>query len=158
MKELLQKLETEGPALSQRVLSDMYRDPFWLERFGSPTGCIRLEERRWCYEHVPPEGNRAEMLRIRNEPVRGVSIGAMYYYIVDFDLEGLVDVGSTTKIEAHTLARHRHLTPRSSQLFMIPPALRRYHLTARVGPDAAPATRAASRPASWRPRACGGLG
>ena len=35
MKELLQKLETEGPALSQRVLSDMYRDPFWLERFGS---------------------------------------------------------------------------------------------------------------------------
>jgi hypothetical protein len=72
----------------------------WLERFGSPTGCIRLEERRWCYEHVPPEGNRAEMLRIRNEPVRGVSIGALYYYIVDFDLEGLVDVGSTTKIEA----------------------------------------------------------
>src|SRR2546429_831009 len=53
----------------------------WLDRFGATTGCIRLEQRRWCYEHVPPEGNRAEMLRIRNEPAGGVSIGAMYYYI-----------------------------------------------------------------------------
>jgi hypothetical protein len=40
------------------------------------------------------------MLRIRNEPSRGVYIGAMYYYIVDFDLDGLADVGSTTRIEA----------------------------------------------------------
>ena len=64
------------------------------------TGCIKLEERRWCYEHIPPQGNRAEMLRIRNEPARGVSIGALYYYIVDYDLDGLIDVGSTTLIEA----------------------------------------------------------
>ena len=63
-------------------------------------GCIRLEERRRCYEHLPPQGNRAEMLRIRNEPTRGVSIGALYYYIVDYDLDGLIDVGSTTLIEA----------------------------------------------------------
>src|SRR5262245_59879596 len=48
----------------------------WLERGGTTTGCIRLEERRWCYEHIPPEGARAEMLRIRNEPARGVYIGA----------------------------------------------------------------------------------
>src|SRR5437868_5694533 len=40
----------------------------WLDREGPSTGCIRLEDRRWCYEHIPPLGNRAEMLRIRNEP------------------------------------------------------------------------------------------
>jgi hypothetical protein len=72
----------------------------WLDREGATTGCIRLEERRWCFEHIPPQGNRAEMLRIRNEPSRGIYIGAMYYYMVDFDLDGLVDVGSTTRIDA----------------------------------------------------------
>jgi hypothetical protein len=72
----------------------------WLEREGATTGCIRLEERRWCFEHIPPQGNRAEMLRIRNEPSRGVSIGVTYYYVVDYDLDGLIDVGSTTQIEA----------------------------------------------------------
>jgi hypothetical protein len=82
----------------------------WLERAGgATTGCIRLQDRRWCYEHIPPEGNRAEMLRIRNEPSRGVHIGALYYYIVDYDLEGLVDVGSTTRIEA--LDNRRPPTP-----------------------------------------------
>jgi hypothetical protein len=70
-----------------------------LERGGTTTGCIRIEDRRWCYEHIAPDGNRAEMLRIRKEPSRGVFIGALYYYMVDFDLDGLVDVGSTTKIE-----------------------------------------------------------
>jgi hypothetical protein len=40
------------------------------------------------------------MLRICNEPSRGVYIDALYYYIVDFDLDGLVDVGSTTRIDA----------------------------------------------------------
>ena len=72
----------------------------WLDRDGTTTGCIKLEERRWCYEHIPPQGARAEMLRIRNEPSSGVFIGAMYYYIVDFDLDGLADVGSTTRIDA----------------------------------------------------------
>jgi hypothetical protein len=81
----------------------------WLDRFGMNTGCVRIEERRWCYEHIPPDGGRAEMLRIRNEPARGIAIGALYYYIVDFDLEGLVDVGSTTKIEA--LDNRRPPTP-----------------------------------------------
>jgi hypothetical protein len=71
----------------------------WLERGGTTTGCIRIEDRRWCYEYISPEGNRAEMLRIRNEPSRGVNIGALYYYMVDFDLDGLVDVGSTTRID-----------------------------------------------------------
>jgi hypothetical protein len=72
----------------------------WLEHGGTTTGCIVLEERRWCYEYIPPEGNRLEMLRILNEPSRGVYIGALYYYVVDFDLDGLVDVGSTTEIDA----------------------------------------------------------
>ena len=72
----------------------------WLERGGTTTGCIRIEDRRWCYEYISPEGNRAEMLRIRNEPSRGVYVGALYYYMVDFDLDGLVDVGSTTRIDA----------------------------------------------------------
>ena len=48
----------------------------WVERGGTTTGCIGLEERRWCYEYIAPEGNRLEMLRIRNEPLRGVYIGA----------------------------------------------------------------------------------
>ena len=72
----------------------------WLERDGLTVGCIRLEERRWCYEHIAPNGNRAEMLRIRNEPSRGVYIDALFYYMVDYDLDGLIDVGSTTRIEA----------------------------------------------------------
>jgi hypothetical protein len=72
----------------------------WLDREGATTGCLTLEDRRWCYEHIPPVGNRAEMLRIRNEPSRGVYIDALYYYMVDYDLDGLIDVGSTTKIEA----------------------------------------------------------
>jgi hypothetical protein len=72
----------------------------WVERGGTTTGCIGLEQRRWCYEYIAPEGNRLEMLRIRNEPLRGVYIGASYYYVVDFDLDGLVDVGSTTEIDA----------------------------------------------------------
>jgi hypothetical protein len=72
----------------------------WLDREGATTGCIHIDERRWCYEHIPPQGNRAEMLRIRNEPARGVYIDAMFYYMVDYDLDGLIDVGSTTRIEA----------------------------------------------------------
>ncbi len=82
----------------------------WLERSGeATTGCIRLQDRRWCYEHIPPDGNRAEMLRIRNEDARGAYIGAMFYYMVDFDLDGLIDVGSTTEIEA--LDNRRPATP-----------------------------------------------
>src|SRR5262249_37089328 len=80
----------------------------WLEREGATTGCIRLEDRRWCHDHIAPQGNRAEMLRIRNEPSRGVYIGALYYYIVDYDLDGLIDVGSTTLIESED---SRHQTP-----------------------------------------------
>jgi hypothetical protein len=71
----------------------------WLEREGATTGCIKMDDRLWCYDHIGPKGNRAEMLRIRNEPLRGESIGALFYYVVDYDLDGLIDVGSTTQIE-----------------------------------------------------------
>jgi len=81
----------------------------WLEREGTTTGCIKLEERRWCYEHIPPMGNRAEMLRIRNEPSRGIYIGALYYYVADYDLDGLIDVGSTTQIEGEPRAPIAHI-------------------------------------------------
>jgi hypothetical protein len=81
----------------------------WLERRGSTTGCIRLEEIRWCYEHIPPEGNRAEMLRIRKEPARGIVIGELFHYVADYDLDGLIDLGSTTEIEA--LDQRRPATP-----------------------------------------------
>jgi hypothetical protein len=91
----------------------------WLDREGATTGCIRLEERRWCYEHIPPVGNRAEMLRIRNEPSRGVYVGALFYYIVDYDLDGLIDVGSTTLIEAgpdhHPIAHVTEFYSRSTK-------------------------------------------
>jgi len=81
----------------------------WLDREGATTGCIRLEDRRWCYEHIPPIGNRAEMLRIRNEPARGVYIGALYYYVADYDLDGLIDVGSSTQIEGEPRAPIAHI-------------------------------------------------
>jgi hypothetical protein len=35
MNELIARLHIDGPALSQRVLDDMYQDPFWMERFGN---------------------------------------------------------------------------------------------------------------------------
>jgi hypothetical protein len=92
-------------------------DRVWLERGGTTTGCIRLDERMWCYEHIPPEGNRAEMLRIRNEPAGGVSIGGLHHNIVDFDLEGLVDVGSTTRIDPTEQRRPRQPIGTVTQFF-----------------------------------------
>src|SRR5215468_1558209 len=86
---------TRNRAKTERVI---------LDRDVATIGCIVLDDRRWCYEHIAPRGNRAEMLRIRNEPARGVYIDALYYYVVDYDLDGLIDVGSTTQIEA--LDRH----------------------------------------------------
>jgi hypothetical protein len=61
--------------------------------------CLRVDNRRWCYEHIPPFGAEAEMFRIRAEPQGGLSAGTTYTYVVDYDLDGMVDVGSTTRIE-----------------------------------------------------------
>jgi hypothetical protein len=71
----------------------------WLEKDGAATvACLKNEDRRWCYEHIPAVGARAEMLRIRNE-AEGISVGALFHYMVDYDLDGMIDVGSTTRIE-----------------------------------------------------------
>ncbi len=71
-----------------------------LDRQGETTACLRLDDKvRWCYEHIPTQGSRAEMLRIRNEPVDGIKPGQLFQYVVDYDLDGLVDVGSTTRMD-----------------------------------------------------------
>jgi len=71
-----------------------------LDTNGATVACLRLDDKiRWCYEHIAPVGARAEMLRIRNEPVPGLLVGQLYHYVDDFDLDGSVDVGSTTRLE-----------------------------------------------------------
>lgn len=71
-----------------------------LDTNGATVACLRLDDKiRWCYEHIAPVGARAEMLRIRNEPVNGLLVGQLYHYVDDFDLDGSVDIGSTTRLE-----------------------------------------------------------
>jgi hypothetical protein len=72
---------------------------------GATVACLRLDDKiRWCYEHIAPIGNRAEMLRIRKEPVAGLLVGQSYYYVDDFDLDGSIDIGSTTVLEGEPYA------------------------------------------------------
>src|SRR5262249_60332360 len=60
-----------------------------LDTNGATVACMRLDDKiRWCYEHIAPSGARAEMLRIRNEPVTGLLVGNLYHYVDDFDLDG----------------------------------------------------------------------
>ena len=67
--------------------------------------CLRLDDKiRWCYEHIAPIGNRAEMLRIRKEPVPGLLPGQTYQYVDDIDLDGSIDIGSTTVLEGEPYA------------------------------------------------------
>ena len=71
-----------------------------LDTNGATIACLRLDDKiRWCYEHIAPVGARAEMLRIRNEPVPGLLVGQLYHYVDDFDLDGSIDIGSTTQLE-----------------------------------------------------------
>src|SRR5262245_36869538 len=71
-----------------------------LDTNGATVACMRLDDKiRWCYEHIAPVGARAEMLRIRNEPVNGLLVGQLFHYVDDFDLDGSVDIGSTTQLE-----------------------------------------------------------
>jgi hypothetical protein len=71
-----------------------------LDTNGATVACLRLDDKiRWCYEHIAPVGARAEMLRIRNEPVPGLLVGQIYRYVDDFDLDGAVDIGSTTVLQ-----------------------------------------------------------
>ena len=76
-----------------------------LDTNAAAVACLRLDDKlRWCYEHIAPSGARAEMLRIRSEPVDGIQVGQLYHYVDDFDLDGAVDVGSTTRIEGQPYA------------------------------------------------------
>ncbi len=71
-----------------------------LDTNGSTSACLRLDDKvRWCYEHIAATGARAEMLRIRAEPLADPLPGQVFQYAVDFDLDGQADLGSTTKIE-----------------------------------------------------------
>jgi hypothetical protein len=71
-----------------------------LDTNASTVACLRLDDKqRWCYEHIAAVGNRAEMLRIRSEPIADIVPGQAFQYAVDFDLDGQADLGSTTKIE-----------------------------------------------------------
>jgi hypothetical protein len=67
---------------------------------GEIVACLRADDKvRWCFEHIPPLGSRVEALRIRNEPADGISAGQTYTYIADYDLDGQVDLGSTTRLD-----------------------------------------------------------
>lgn len=71
-----------------------------LDTNGSTMACLRLDDKlRWCFEHIAPVGARAEMLRITSEPVQGLQVGQLYQYVDDFDLDGAVDIGSTTRLD-----------------------------------------------------------
>ena len=76
-----------------------------LDTNAATVACLRLDDKiRWCYEHIAPIGNRAEMLRIRKEPVAGLLVGQPYQYVDDFDLDGSIDLGSTTVLEGEPYA------------------------------------------------------
>jgi hypothetical protein len=76
-----------------------------LDTNGATVACLRLDDKvRWCFEHIAPVGARAEILRIRNEPVTGLVGGQNYRYVDDFDLDGSIDVGSTTTLEGEAHA------------------------------------------------------
>jgi hypothetical protein len=71
-----------------------------LDTNGATVACLRLDDKiRWCYEHIAPVGARGEILRIRNEPVQGLVVGQLYHYVDDLDLDGSIDIGSTTQLE-----------------------------------------------------------
>jgi hypothetical protein len=76
-----------------------------LDTNGATVACLRLDDKiRWCYDYIAPIGARAEMLRIRNEPVAGLVVGQLFHYVVDFDLDGTIDVGSTTRLDGEPYA------------------------------------------------------
>jgi hypothetical protein len=71
-----------------------------LDTNAATTACLRLDDKqRWCYDHIAAVGARAEMLRVRSEPIAGIVPGQVFQYAVDFDLDGQADLGSTTKID-----------------------------------------------------------
>ena len=84
----------------ERYERNVARTEFVLREHGSTSACLRLDDKlRWCFEHIHPAGSQAEILRIRNEPVAGIEVGQQFHYVADYDLDGLIDVGSTTRLD-----------------------------------------------------------
>jgi hypothetical protein len=85
----------------ERLERNIARTEFVRREPGMTVACLRLDDKlRWCFEHIQPAGSQVEMLRIRNEPVEGIQVGQLFHYVSDYDLDGLIDVGSTTRMEA----------------------------------------------------------
>ena len=77
-----------------------------LDTNGATVACLRLDDKiRWCYEHIAPVGARAEMLRIRNEPVQGLVVGQLYHYVDDLDLDEVLDRSALALVERRAVGR-----------------------------------------------------
>jgi len=81
----------------------------WRSGDGGAGACLKHEGRRWCFEHFPAAGLRLEMLQINVEPIppREERPFGPYQYAVDYDLDGVVDIGgSKTKGAAPAADTH----------------------------------------------------
>jgi hypothetical protein len=69
----------------------------WRTGDGGVGACLRHEGREWCFEHFPAAGLRLEMLQITVQPVppRDERPSGPYQYAVDYDLDGIVDLGGS---------------------------------------------------------------
>ena len=77
----------------------------WRIGDGGVGACLRHEARRWCYEHFPAAGQRFEMLQVSIEPLKdreGRPSGP-WQYAVDYDLDGVADLGGY-KVKGETAA------------------------------------------------------
>jgi hypothetical protein len=95
---LMASVKMPFPGRSERNVA--HTEYVRLNEHGETVACLRPDDKvRWCYEYIPAQVARAAMLRIRNEPVAGIQVGQLCQYAVDYDLDGLVDVGSTTRMD-----------------------------------------------------------
>ena len=77
-----------------------------LDSNSATIACMRIDDKqRWCYEHVAAVGARAEMLRIRSEPAVGITMGQVYNYVVDYDLDGTADLAARQRSKANRMPR-----------------------------------------------------
>ncbi len=76
-------------------MEDEKTERTWRNGDGGVGACLRHENRRWCYEHFPANGQRLEMLQISVEPLeeRTGRPSGPYQYVVDYDLDGVADLG-----------------------------------------------------------------
>jgi hypothetical protein len=91
------------------VIAGQKTERAWRNGDGSTGACLRHENRRWCFEHFPAAGSRLEMLQISVEPLppRDERPSGPYQYAVDYDLDGVVDLGNS-KTRGATPAADTH--------------------------------------------------